>query len=154
MRTDALQFASSSITRTHDVAQGHPESRRFLRTTFCQSVSMKSKSVEMVDASEAYGPLQQSFIARQSAKALIGGRRPEPLLKRSRRHGRQPEFHASRCAKRMRTHPSVRGTRHLAWARLCDPNSWRKRCPHSTRPEVFSPHCSIPRRRKSLGSTS
>jgi hypothetical protein len=60
MLTDVLQFASSSITRTHDVAQGHPESGGFLRTTFRQSVSMKSKSVEMVDAPEAYGPLLPS----------------------------------------------------------------------------------------------
>jgi hypothetical protein len=37
----------------------HPRDERFLWTTFRQLVSMKTKSVEMVDASEAHGALRR-----------------------------------------------------------------------------------------------
>jgi hypothetical protein len=51
----------------------HPKDGRFLWTTFRQLVSMKSKSVEMVDAPDASPAFQRpDLTARQSAKALSG----------------------------------------------------------------------------------
>ena len=38
----------------------HPRDERFLWTTFRQFASMKTKGVEMVDASEAHRALQRS----------------------------------------------------------------------------------------------
>ena len=49
----------------------HPKDGRFLWTTFRQLVSMKTKSVEMVDASEAHGALRRKLPPPAVQKARI-----------------------------------------------------------------------------------
>jgi hypothetical protein len=49
----------------------HSKNGRFVRTTYRQLVSMKSKSVEMVDASEAHGALRRKLPPPAAQKAGI-----------------------------------------------------------------------------------
>jgi hypothetical protein len=56
MPTDAIPFASSSLPRRQEIDQDAPRVGLSKRTAFRQFESMKSKGVEMVDASEAAGP--------------------------------------------------------------------------------------------------
>jgi hypothetical protein len=111
---------------------------RFLRTTYLQLVSMKSKSVEMVDSSEAHGALRRKLPAASdtegSHRLLCGAQPPSPRCpaRSSPRQAQPPPL-------RQRRRPSSQELGPPPKPAPASAETWSAHVTRATRPEEVSP---------------